>query len=158
MATTVKINDAHLKSAQGLRIGVYPKRNEADCPRLDQDLNLVRLPLPYDSAFMELFYKAFYLIRAFLRNDARVPRPIDLPDAEDRFITQELEARREFSCLQVIAVLFAMSQQDLLETGQVEDLEVEAVLSREEGLAEAPPEHEASDNVSLAPLSREVAV
>lgn len=158
VATTVKINDAHLQGAQGLRIGIYPKRNAADGPRLDDELNLVRLPLPYDSAFMELFYKAFYLVRAFLRNDAHVPRPVDLPDAEDRFITQELEARREFPCVEVIAVLFEMSQQDLLDTGQVEDLQVEAVLSKEGGLTEAPAGHEASDNVSLAPLSREVAV
>ena len=70
VGTTVKVNTVHLVGAQGLRIGVYPRVNLADTPRLDQDLNLIRLPLPYDGGFMELFYKAFFLVRAFLAADS----------------------------------------------------------------------------------------
>ena len=64
MGTTVKINPGHLQGARGLRIGIYPKTNARDTARQDDDLNLIRLPLPYDGAFMELFYKAFYLVKA----------------------------------------------------------------------------------------------
>jgi hypothetical protein len=76
VGTTVKIQAADLEAAQGLRIGIYPKVNAADGPRKDDALNLVRLPLPYDGAFMELFYKAYFLVRAFLLADARVPPPV----------------------------------------------------------------------------------
>ena len=152
VATSVKINPGLLQGAQGLRLGIYPKANARDVPRLDRDLNLVRMPLPYDGAFMELFYKAFYLVRAFLRADANVPAPVELPDAEDRFIVKELQDRREFPLVDVLHVLEGMSQPDLLETGDVEDLHVEAVLSEHNGLREAPTDLDGSDNVSLAPM------
>jgi len=152
VGTTVKVNPQQLEGAQGLRIGVYPKRNARDVPRLDDDLNLVRLPLPYDSAFMELFYKAFFLVRAFLRSDARVPAPIDLPDAEDRFVTQELEARREFPILAVASTIRDMAQPNLIATEGVADLAPTAVISEAAGLDEDPPaDAAATDFISLTP-------
>jgi hypothetical protein len=114
VATTVKINQNHLERAAGLRIGIYPKKDGSDSPRVDEGLNLVRLPLPYDQAFMELFYKAFFLARAFMRADARVPRPVDLPDSEDRFCTEELEKRRLFAVVEALPALRKMAQPGLL--------------------------------------------
>ena len=81
VATTIKINPVQLQAAQGLRIGVYPKQNAKDLPGKDESLNLIRVPLPYDGQFMEVFYESFFLVRAFLRSDATVPKPVDLPDA-----------------------------------------------------------------------------
>ena len=105
---------------------------------------------------MELFYKSFFLVRAFLRDDAKVPRPVDLPDAEDRFITEELAKRREFPCIEVLGALENMSQTGLLHSDPVEDIQVAALLSKERGLRQSTGGNEVSDNVSLAPFSREV--
>jgi hypothetical protein len=151
VGTTVKVNQAHLEGAQGLRIGIYPRVNPRDVPRKDDDLNLVRLPLPYDAAFMELFYKSFYLVRAFLNADARVPKPIQLPDAEDRFVTQELEARRDFPVLAVIEVIRDMAQRNLLKNEDVETVMPTAALSEEAGLEESPENDVGSDYISLTP-------
>jgi len=153
LGTTVKINPQQLVGAQGLRVGIYPKRNDQDTPRLDDDLNLLRIPLPYETAFMEAFYKAFFLTRAFLKADARVPPEINLPDAEDRFVTRELEHRRQFTVTQVIGVLHDMAQQTLLETEPVTEIVPAASLS-EAGLQEAPRPEDISELISLSPFAR----
>jgi hypothetical protein len=116
VATTVKIRSSSLESAPGLRVGVYPKRNSSDTPRLDDQLNLVRVPLPYEADFMETFYKAYYLVRAVLRNDGRCPprESADLPDAEDRWIATELEARREYPVMDLIEWLQRSGQPGLV--------------------------------------------
>ncbi len=156
VGTTVKINPSRLQGAQGLRIGIYPKQtsDKKDAPRKDEDLNLVRLPLPYDSAFMEVFYKSFYLIRAFMNADAKVPRPVDLPDAEDRFVTKELEARRDFAVVEVLYALSNMAQPDLLETSGVQEIAVNAQISETGGLDNEPEQPVESDFVSLTPISQ----
>jgi len=81
---TVKINPAARVGAQGLRIGIYPKANATDTPRRDDNLNLIRLPLPYDGEFMELYYQLFHLVRAFLKADGKVcPRRLSSARASD---------------------------------------------------------------------------
>ncbi len=152
LGTTVKINPDQLVGAQGLRVGIYPKRNAGDAPRLDDNLNLLRIPLPYDGAFMEAFYKAFFLIRAFLRADARVPPEIALPDAEDRFVTRELEQRRDFAASAVMDVLRDMAQPKLLRSEPVIDIVPAASLS-EAGLSETPKAEDLSEIISLSPFS-----
>jgi hypothetical protein len=153
MGTTVKINADTLQGAKGLRIGLYPEVNKKDVPRLDENLNLIRIPLPYEKSFMELFYKSFNLVRAFLRADACVPRPVELPDSEDRFVTQELQTRKDFPVVDILEVLRAMGQPNLLEEQQVTQIEPAASLS-EAGLSHKPAKKDASELVSLAPKSR----
>ncbi|MGA4849718.1 hypothetical protein ACOBQB_26955 [Streptomyces sp. G5(2025)] len=153
VGTTVKVKPGALESAQGLRVGIYPKANAADIPRVDDRLNLIRLPLPYDSAFMELFYKSFNLMRAFLRCDARVPPPVDLPDAEDRFTVRELEIRRGFPILDVLAAIRNMSQWTLLDSDSIESLPPTASLSEEEGLTDSPEMFVDSDPISISPAA-----
>lgn len=152
VGTTVKVNSDQLEGAQGLRIGIYPKRDAKDTPRRDESLNLVRLPLPYDGEFMELFYKSFFLVRAFLKADAQVPRPESLPDAEDRFLTQELQSRRQFLAVDVIEVLRGMSQPGLIRTDDVTEVEPTAIISEATGLKENPPvDPTANEYISLTP-------
>jgi hypothetical protein len=154
VGTTVKVQPAALQGAQGLRIGIYPRQNVTDTPRKDDALNLIRLPLPYDDAFMELFYKSFYLVRAFLRADARVPPEVDLPDAEDRFVTNELQQRAMFATVDVVRVIREMSQDGLLENQPVVSSQPTQQLSRDEGLAPAASvvhDEEADSLVSLTP-------
>jgi hypothetical protein len=153
VGTTVKINRLMLEGAPGLRIGVYPKAHARDDPRKDEDLNLVRLPLPYDNDFMELFYKSFYLVRAFLAADARVPPEVNLPDSEDRFICKELEARRSFPILEVVEAIRAMAQADLLAPEDVKELRPTASLSVTEGLEDEPPAVLDPEFVSLSPIA-----
>jgi hypothetical protein len=152
VGTTVKINPSQLAGAAGLRIGIYPRVNNSDVPRKDDDLNLIRLPLPYDGAFMELYYKSFFLVKAFLEADAKVPAPVSLPDAEDRFVAGELETRREFPVLDVVDVLRKMGQQDLVRNEAIRDLPVQLSLS-EAGLVVG--EQPASEMVSLTPVAIE---
>lgn len=153
VGTTVKVNPKALEGAQGLRIGIYPKRDAKDFPRKDENLNLLRLPVPYDGAFMELYYKSFFLVRAFLNNDARVPPPIELPDAEDRFVTQELEARRDFAVLAVAEVIREMSQPGLVTSEEIETVDPSAALSEQDGLTSAETVDLATPSVSLAPTA-----
>ena len=154
VGTTVKINPSLLQGAQGLRLAIYPRQNASDGPRKDGRLNLVRLPLPYDAAFMELFYKAFFLVRAFLDADATVPKPVALPDAEDRFVTQELAARRDFPAVEVVGVLRGMAQPGLLETGAITNIDVNATLSQEAGLQKVTAaQPELTESVSLTPVT-----
>jgi hypothetical protein len=153
VGTTVKINPIQLQGAKGLRIGIYPRKNAKDSPRKDPDLNLIRLPLPYDSEFMELFYKSFSLVRAFLTADGRVPGHVALPDAEDRYITEELEQRRRFPVLDVLEVVRKMAQPDLLESTAVENLQPNAALSVSRGLVKQPQLFPAADAVSVTPES-----
>ncbi|WP_437664864.1 hypothetical protein [Sorangium sp. So ce1182] len=153
VGTTVKINASHLQSAQGLRIGIYPKTSARDVPRKDNALNLIRLPLPYDNEFMELYYKAFHLVRAFLRADAYVPPPgADLPDSEDRYVAQELEARRDYAVLEVAGVLRSMGQPGLVATPtSPTDIVAQASLSEMSGLAQGPVNNDPDALVSLTP-------
>ncbi len=155
VGTTIKINPSQLQGAEGLRIGIYPKRNAQDIPRHDGTLNLIRLPLPYDGEFMEVFYKSFFLVRAFFKADARVPAPVDLPDAEDRFLTQEFEKRREFPLLDVMSAIEALGQPGLVRTDDVHDEPVNAFLSESEGLQPVLPIFPISEAVSVTPIPRQ---
>ena len=152
VGTTVKSHPTGLEGAAGLRVGIYPQINAADAPRKDPDLNLIRLPLPYDGGFSELYYKSFFLVRAFLRADADVPTRAQLPDAEDRFITDQLKQRREFPLLEVIAAIRGMSQESLLETREIESIQASAVLAAR-GLEESEPADGDANvgSVSLSP-------
>ncbi len=153
VGTTVKVKPGALESAQGLRVGIYPKANEKDVPRRDDNLNLIRLPLPYDSAFMELYYKSFYLVRAFLKSDAKIPPPVQLPDAEDRFIVKELESRRGYPILDVLAVIREMAQPSLLHSESIETLAPTASLSQEDGLTDSPEQNVGSEAISISPTA-----
>lgn len=149
VGTTVKSRSSGLEGAMGLRLGIYPQENERDHPRHDGTLNLVRLPLPYDGGFSELYYKSFYLVRAFLRADAGAPSRIDLPDAEDRYITDELRKRAEFPVLEVIDSIRNMSQHDLVHTEEVVSMRSDVSLAAD-GLVESLAD-DFGDAVSLAP-------
>jgi len=117
IATTVKINPANLESARGLRIGIVPTREgRGDNIRLDEALNLVVCPLPHDQSFMEVFYQGWGVVRQFLTADGKLPREAALPRAADRQVARELEARRDFTVVEVIDVLRALAQPELFTT------------------------------------------
>jgi hypothetical protein len=152
VGTTIKINPEQLQAARGLRLGIYPKRNDKDVPRKDDMLNLIRAPLPYDAQFMEVFYKSFFLVRAFLRADAQIPKPVELPDAEDRLITQQLESRHSFPVVEVVGAIASMSQQDLIQESEVEEKPINATLSEGTGLQTRLPFGDQTEAVSVTPI------
>lgn len=147
VGTTVKIQGRDLEGAKGLRLGIYPRQNDKDVPRFDANLNLVRVPLDYDASFMEVFYKAFFLVRALLKADAKVPGPAFLPDSEDRFIAEQLEQRREFPVVDVITWLREIGQTTLVAEDS-KDAPQDVDLS--DGGLLAPEETDAP--VSISPL------
>ncbi len=133
VATTVKINPAHLEGARGLRIGIVPAREGSkDTVRRDDVRNLVICPLPHDGAFMEVFYKGWGVVQQFMAADAHVPKEVSLPRQAERQVARYLEDRREFPVLEVIEALKALAQPELLQTQG----RSAALVSRREGPVE----------------------
>ena len=80
VGTTVKINATDLEAARGLRLGIVPSRDgQSDAIRVDHQKNIVVCPLPYDAAFMELFYSAWIIVQQFIKADAHLPTAAALP-------------------------------------------------------------------------------
>lgn len=115
LGTTLKINARDLEGARGLRIGIVPAtQGSSDKIFLDSSKNLVVCPIPYDGSFMELFFTGWRIVQQFIAADAKVPAPVALPAPADRQVARELEMRREFPIVEVVAALEAQSQRDLL--------------------------------------------
>lgn len=119
LGTTLKINPTQLQEARGLRIGIIPaSQGRSDKIRRDDAKNLIVCPLPYDGAFMELFYTGWRIVQQFIAADAKLPKEVALPSPVDRQVAKELEIRREFEVLEVIEVLKNQSQTDLIESSE----------------------------------------
>ncbi len=145
VGTTVKINSRHLEGAKGLRIAIIPsQQGRDDRIRVDSQKNLVVCPLPYDGAFMELFYVAWGIVQQFIAADARVPREVNLPIASHRMVAKLLDDRRNFPLIEIIESLSPLAQPELLQsTVQRDQIDVAGNV--------AP-----SVNTVIAPISREV--
>jgi hypothetical protein len=120
VATTVKINPTHLEGAKGLRVGIVPARGAHDAPSLDDGRNLIVCPLPYDGAFMEVFYRGFGVVQQMLRADGQMPKEIALPNSADRQVARQLVERRDYPVLDVVDVLDPLAQPELLVTDEVD--------------------------------------
>ncbi|HDR8937056.1 hypothetical protein LGM38_17740 [Burkholderia vietnamiensis] len=119
VGTTVKINHTQLESARGLRIGIVPCfQGRDDRVRFEEAKNLVICPLPYDGAFMELFYHAWAIVQTFISADAKVPREVALPAPSHRMVAQILADRREFPVVDVVEALAPLAQPELLRTDE----------------------------------------
>lgn len=117
VATTVKINPRQLEGAPGLRIGIVPAREgTSDLVRVDQSKNLVVCPLPYDQAFMEVFYQGWQVVQQFVASDAKMPKEVALPRNAERQVARYLEQRRDHPVVDVIEVLGPLAQPELLQT------------------------------------------
>lgn len=115
VGTTVKINPKQLEGANGLRVGIVPStQGKSDRITVDQAKNLVVCPLPYDGAFMEVFYYGWGIVQQFLQADANLPREASLPTPSHRQVARELASRREFRVLEVVEALGAIAQPQLL--------------------------------------------
>jgi hypothetical protein len=139
VATTVKINPTQLEGATGLRIGIVPSRQgKSDRLLMDDSKNLVICPLPYDGAFMEVFYSAWIIVQQFIAADAKVPKEAFLPMSAHRMVAKILEERREFSIVDVVEALGPIAQPQLLSTVETqrpvvptrdEDAQVETIIA-----------------------------
>ncbi|SNS21954.1 hypothetical protein [Tropicimonas sediminicola] len=125
VGTTVKINQRHLEAARGLRLAIVPAdQGKSDTVRLEETKNLIVVPVPYDGAFMEVFWCAWETVLQVLAADCRVPKPANLPRPAQREVARLLADRREFSVLEVIEALDPLSQPYLLQT-RPEQLELD---------------------------------
>ena len=117
VATTIKINPTQLQGAKGLRIGIVPtKQGKSDKIYKDESLNLVICPVPHDQAFMQVFYEGWAIVQQFIAADAKVPREVALPRPAHRQVARSLEERRSYPVIDVIEVLKALGQPELLRT------------------------------------------
>jgi hypothetical protein len=130
VATTLKTNADALEADAGIRIGIYPERRHGELPTWDDAKNLILCPLPYNGAFVELFYQSFFIVKALLSEDARLPPPWQLPSSDDRFVAQELVARRAFPVVGILEALGRFAQPELIDetfAGDVTDESIAAV-------------------------------
>jgi hypothetical protein len=119
VGTTVKINPRHLEGARGLRLAIVPsQQGRNDLIRKDDNKNLIVVPLPYDGAFMEVFYQAWQIVQQFIHADAKVPKEVYLPRPADRQVCRYLEERRDYPVLDVLDALLPLAQPELLTTEQ----------------------------------------
>ena len=130
VGTSVKINEKHLESARGLRIGVVPARQGArDTVQMDDVRNLVVCPLPHDGAFMEIFYQAWGIVKQMMAADMWMPQEVALPRPPERQVANYLVVRREYPVPGVLDALVPLAQPELLETKEQQS---EVVLRRAE--------------------------
>jgi hypothetical protein len=130
VGTTLKINPRQFEGAPGLRIGIYPEQKKGEMPSIDPDKNLALCPLPYNASFMELFYSSFFIVKTFCASDARVPKPVALPNSSDRYVASLLEQRRGFSILDVVEAMGPLAQPQLLKTSYAgEQLEFAPIIA-----------------------------
>jgi hypothetical protein len=119
VGTTVKINRLQLEGSRGLRVGIVPShQGHSDATFVDAAKNLVVCPLPYDGAFMEVFYQAWVIVKQFLHADAQLPKEVSLPVPADRQVAKLLAERREHAVLDVIEAFEPLSQPELLVTSE----------------------------------------
>lgn len=138
VGTTVKINPTALEGVQGLRVGIVPAhQGRTDRIYVDNNKNPVVCPIPYDGAFMEVFYYAWGIAAQVLSADVQLPKEVSLPSPLHRQVAQELVRRREFNVIEVIEALIPIAQPFLLNNSesivdvQVSDaaMETEALIS-----------------------------
>lgn len=113
VGSTLKLNRSDFEGAPGLRLGIYPETKKGEGPSRDASNNLVLCPLPYDAQFMEIFYSAFFLMKQFLGADAKLPKPVALPNSADRFVAQQLEERRTFTVVDIVESMYGLGQPGL---------------------------------------------
>ncbi len=119
VGSTLKLNKRDFEGAAGLRLGIFPETKPGEKPSRDNVNNLILCPLPYDANFMELFYSSFFTVKQLLIADSRVPKPVALPNAADRFVAQLFEDRREFYVIDIIEAMYPMGQIDLTDESVV---------------------------------------
>ena len=117
VGTSVKINASQLEGATGIRVGIVPSRQgKSDKITFDVSKNLVICPLPYDAAFMEVFYSAWVIVQQFIASDAQIPKEASLPSTSQRMVAKLLAERRAFPIVDVIEALGPIAQPELLMT------------------------------------------
>lgn len=117
VGTSVKVNPLQVEGASGLRVAIVPSRQgKSDKIVIDNSKNIVLCPLPYDGAFMELFYRAWNIVRQFFSASAKCPKEVNLPLAAERQVARTLESRRSFPVVDVIDAMLPECQPELLET------------------------------------------
>lgn len=121
VGTTVKINPSQLEAANGLRVGIVPAaQGKTDRVRKDDRKNLIICPIPYDGAFMEIFYSAWGIVQQFIQADAQLPKEVALPQGAHRQVARELSSRRDHPVVEVIEALVPISQPGLLRSEESE--------------------------------------
>lgn len=125
VGTTVKINRRQLEAARGLRLAIVPAdQGKSDLVRLEENKNLVIVPVPYDGAFMEVFWMAWETVLQVMAADCKLPKPAALPRPPQREVARLLADRREFPVQDVLDALDPLAQPYLLQT-RPEQLELD---------------------------------
>src|SRR5712692_2167957 len=75
------------------RANCVAKPGKSDRIRKDEHRNLIICPLPYDGAFMQVFYYSWNIVQQFIQSDAKMPREVNLPTPSHRQVAGELVQR-----------------------------------------------------------------
>jgi hypothetical protein len=98
VAATVKLNPYDVSRHPGLRVAIHPQGRGYDLCR--EEDGLIRIPLPYDFAFMEYFREAVDVVRALLRS-----RPDQVIDSAARYVARKLHPLRQRPVREVVNYL-----------------------------------------------------
>lgn len=138
VGTSVKVNATDLRAEPGLRVGIVPTRQgRSDRVRRDDAKNIVVCPIPYDDSFMQLFYAGWRIVQQFLAADAQVPNEDRLPLPHEREVARSLAMRRNSTVINVVDVLEAESQRQLVVSDTIEAVSHAAAQLEAEQIAES---------------------
>jgi hypothetical protein len=117
VGTTVKIQRGALQAARGLRLAIVPsEQGQRDAIYVDEMRNLIVVPMPYDAAFMEVFYSGWETVVMFCNRRAEMPTPVELHRPAQRVVARALVDRRDYPVVDVVDALGALAQPYLLQT------------------------------------------
>ncbi len=94
VAASVKINRLDLKYSRGLCLGIVPATWNKE-PACSSKGGMIVCPLLYSKSFMELFYSSWQIVTKFLKNDAKLPKEMELYHPVERKVAKYLASMRD---------------------------------------------------------------
>jgi hypothetical protein len=95
---------------------VPSEQGQRDNIRLDESKNLIVVPMPYDGAFMEVFYGAWEIVLQVMARKAEMPREVELHRPAQRIVARNIVDRRDHPVNDIVEALGALAQPYLLST------------------------------------------
>ncbi|WP_219471157.1 hypothetical protein [Nonomuraea rhizosphaerae] len=120
VGTTVKTNPRHLQGDAGLRIGIVPASSgRSDRIKRDSSKNLVICPIPHDESYMQIFYETWWIAMALMKTKFQMPREVDLPRPEDRYVARVFCDKSAFTIADALDATENQAQPHLLTTNSI---------------------------------------
>lgn len=112
---SVRMSPPRLGTAKGMWIAIVPSvAGESDAVRLDDKINTVTCPIPYDRSFMQIFRDGWRIVQALCAWDFEIPGRVDIRNPLHREVARIFIERREFPMGDVLEAIRKFEQPELL--------------------------------------------